>query len=165
MLDDFKGLLFLTTNRVGLIDEALKTRIHFALAFPRLSEHATEVVWRDQIERGKNQYPQSVRIYTKGIKDFVRGQRFRYAGERSYPWNARQIQNAFHASLVLAAEDSRIRAGKDISSSDEQVAHEEGPSEDIELKPQHVTEVYRLRDAFESYSELRLKYLQFPIHT
>lgn len=147
MLDDFRGLLFLTTNRVGLIDEALKTRTHLALAFPRLSERATEMVWRDQIERAKNQYPESVRIYSKGIRDLVQGQRFRYSGERSHPWNARRIQNAFHASLVLAAEDSRIKAGKYTSS-----LYKQFPGD--EAKPQHLTVVYKLRDAFESYEKL-----------
>ncbi|KAK2596353.1 hypothetical protein N8I77_013248 [Diaporthe amygdali] len=152
IIDDIKSVLFLTTNRVGLIDEALKTRIHIALAFPQLSEPATELVWRDQIDQGRENYgPSVLTFHMRHVLMHLRRQSHRSANKGSSPWNVRQIQNAFHASVVLAAEDSRTSLAKGTSSSDEQVAGEEPPGGRIGLKVEHLTKVSKLRDAFESY--------------
>lgn len=169
ILDDFSGVIILTTNRVGLIDEALKARIHIALPFPRPSVQTTEKVWRNQIEQGRGHYGPSALTYSKKqMMKFVRWQIYLSTVKQHSPWNARQIQNAFHASVVLAAEDSRIAAiaaGKGTSSADEQAAGDKAHSGSIELKREHLTDVYKLKHDFESYRELRLGYLPFPLRT
>ncbi|CAK7237270.1 hypothetical protein SCUCBS95973_009905 [Sporothrix curviconia] len=45
MLEYYEGILFLTTNRVGNIDEAFHSRIHISLAYPNLDVPARRQVW------------------------------------------------------------------------------------------------------------------------
>ena len=42
----YRGILFLTTNRVSAFDEAFLSRIHVALHFGELSKDAKAQVWR-----------------------------------------------------------------------------------------------------------------------
>lgn len=167
ILDDFRGVLFLTTNRVGLIDEALKSRIHIALAFPRLDAGATQKVWKNQIVQGRENYrPTALEYSDRDVMRFVRQQRYRSDDKDSSSWNARQIQNAFHASVVLAAERSRTSSGNNASpsSTEEQATRDENPSGIIQLRHNHLRTVSKLRDAFESYRELRLDDPPLPAH-
>lgn len=165
-MDDFKGVLFLTTNRVGLIDEALKTRIHIALAFPRLSESDTYMVWADKIEQeGRRLYgPEILEYDRKHIMRFLRQQKRGSDTNVSSNWNARQIQNALHASVVLAAGDRRRSSGNRDSSTDEQATSDETASGSFELRIEHLKKVCQLKDDFENYCELRLGHLPFLPH-
>lgn len=58
-LDYFRGILFLTTNRVGRFDEAFMTRIHVAIGYERLNDAARERIWDN--------------LFDKLIDDFKRG--------------------------------------------------------------------------------------------
>jgi hypothetical protein len=44
-MEYFKGLLFLTTNRVGQLDDAFISRVHIAIGYPSLDEEARRKVW------------------------------------------------------------------------------------------------------------------------
>ena len=53
-----KGILFLTTNRVGKIDKAFKSRIHLSLLYPRLDLDSTMTIWENNliaVEKDRNQ--------------------------------------------------------------------------------------------------------------
>ena len=43
--------MFLTTNRVGIIDPAFKSRIHVSLYYPPLNGATTIKIWRVNIKR------------------------------------------------------------------------------------------------------------------
>ena len=45
MLEYFEGIMFLTTNRLTVFDEAILSRIHLALRFNNLDKSARESVW------------------------------------------------------------------------------------------------------------------------
>ncbi|KAJ7148971.1 hypothetical protein C8R43DRAFT_1193626 [Mycena crocata] len=51
----YRGILFLTTNRVQAFDEAFLSRIHVALHFGELSESSRAQVWRAFIARANQQ--------------------------------------------------------------------------------------------------------------
>ncbi|KAI0118630.1 hypothetical protein GGR51DRAFT_554319 [Nemania sp. FL0031] len=51
ILDDSTGTAFLTSNREGLIDEALRSRIHVALHFPKFGREMTRNLWQQLIDR------------------------------------------------------------------------------------------------------------------
>ncbi|KAJ5701520.1 P-loop containing nucleoside triphosphate hydrolase protein [Penicillium malachiteum] len=53
VLDYYSGILFLTTNRVGIIDEAFKSRIHISLYYPHLDEHQSKRIWEINLQRLK----------------------------------------------------------------------------------------------------------------
>ena len=44
VLEYYEGILFLTTNRVGISDEAFKSRIHISLYYPPLNWQQTEKI-------------------------------------------------------------------------------------------------------------------------
>ncbi|KAH7144376.1 hypothetical protein B0J13DRAFT_43347 [Dactylonectria estremocensis] len=47
VLEYYDGILILTTNRVGSFDEAFKSRIQLALAYPRLNEEDRLKIWNN----------------------------------------------------------------------------------------------------------------------
>lgn len=44
-MEYFRGLLFLTTNRVGQIDDAFVSRVHMAIGYERLSPEFRRNIW------------------------------------------------------------------------------------------------------------------------
>ena len=57
ILEDYSGILFLTTNKVGTVDEAFKSRIHLSLHYPHLDKNQTRAIWRIKLERIKKNKP------------------------------------------------------------------------------------------------------------
>ncbi|KAK1256371.1 hypothetical protein MKX07_008630 [Trichoderma sp. CBMAI-0711] len=53
VLEYYSGILFLTTNRVGTIDEAFKSRIHISLYYDRLSRDQTAKIFQINIDKLK----------------------------------------------------------------------------------------------------------------
>lgn len=51
MLEYYSGILFLTTNRVGTLDEAFKSRIHMSLYYPPLDREQTIQIFEMNIDR------------------------------------------------------------------------------------------------------------------
>ncbi|KAF5324114.1 hypothetical protein D9619_011112 [Psilocybe cf. subviscida] len=85
----YRGILFMTTNRVETFDEAFLSRIHVGLHFPELSQESKEQVWTAFIARIGPQAVQS--ITTEHIKELAR---------RNI--NGRQIKNAARTAYSLA---------------------------------------------------------------
>ena len=50
MLDYYEGLLFLTTNRPDVLDDAIKSRVMLRLDYPDLTDHARQQVWQAMLE-------------------------------------------------------------------------------------------------------------------
>ena len=53
MLEYYNGILFLTTNRVGTLDEAFKSRIHMSLYYEPLGMKQTREIFKMNIEKLK----------------------------------------------------------------------------------------------------------------
>lgn len=53
MLDYYNGVLFLTTNRVGTVDEAFRSRIHLSLYYPALRNKQALEIFKLNIRRIK----------------------------------------------------------------------------------------------------------------
>lgn len=53
-LEYYSGILFLTTNRVGVIDEAFASRIHVPLFYPALDERSTKKIWENSLKKIKH---------------------------------------------------------------------------------------------------------------
>ncbi|KAL1966372.1 hypothetical protein VTN77DRAFT_4514 [Rasamsonia byssochlamydoides] len=54
ILEYYKGLLFLTTNRVGSFDEAFISRIHLSLYYPGLNKSQNLAIWEMNLEKTQN---------------------------------------------------------------------------------------------------------------
>lgn len=109
VLEYYTGIIFLTTNRVGNIDEAFKSRIHISLYYPALNSQQNQRIWhmnlerldRIEEERSKMSGERRLTIAKKEIYNFAKHS-FRFEGLR---WNGRQIRNAFLIASALARFD------------------------------------------------------------
>ncbi|RPA86473.1 hypothetical protein BJ508DRAFT_134217 [Ascobolus immersus RN42] len=114
VLEYYSGILFLTTNRVGALDEAFKSRIHLSLYYPPLEWDATQKIWLMNLEWTEKQRP-----YIQLKKNAIMAFALKHFGPDSkntskvQPWNGRQIRNAFQTAIALAeSEAKRIRKRK-----------------------------------------------------
>ena len=93
----YKGILFLTTNRVGHFDDAFVSRIHVILRYKRLSQEDRKHIWEGfftklEQERGRQfRITKQARKYVLEDKDMIK-----------IPWNGREIRNAFQTAVALA---------------------------------------------------------------
>ena len=67
-LEYMEGILFLTTNRVKTIDEAIASRIHLPLRYGELDGSARKAVWESFLTTGNA----TKRAATLSPKDFER---------------------------------------------------------------------------------------------
>ena len=104
VLEYYEGILFLTTNRVGSVDEAFKSRIHMALYYPSLDLQKTVQIWRSQIKRVKLRGDKNVEIDEDKIIAFAIDlfHKPQPHNGNALRWNGRQIRNAFQSSLAIA---------------------------------------------------------------
>jgi AAA+ superfamily predicted ATPase len=62
-LEYYQGMMFLTTNRVKQIDDAIASRIHFKLKYDNLNREQRTNIWRSFL--GKAVTPQGAPIYSQ----------------------------------------------------------------------------------------------------
>ncbi|KAI1371355.1 hypothetical protein F4677DRAFT_313509 [Hypoxylon crocopeplum] len=109
VLEYYNGLLFLTTNRVGTIDEAFKSRIHMSLYYPPLDKTQTRDIFRlnlaklREIEAQRHEMTgePTLAIRDSEIIDFA-GRHYEENARSTGCWNGRQIRNAFQIASSLA---------------------------------------------------------------
>lgn len=94
VLEYYEGIMFLTTNRVGVFDTAFKSRIHLAIRYPPLSTTSRRELWETFITSGaaenKPEWLDSTHL------DKLAG----------YELNGRQIKNIVRAGFALALSAS-----------------------------------------------------------
>lgn len=70
----YQGIMFLATNRVGQIDNAIASRIHFKLKYGKLNLEQRTNIWRRFLEKAAT--PQGEPIYSRdAFDDWVRKER------------------------------------------------------------------------------------------
>ncbi|KAK4216539.1 hypothetical protein QBC37DRAFT_454518 [Rhypophila decipiens] len=100
-LEYYRGVLFLTTNRVEAFDSAFTSRIHVALHYRRLNDDDRRRVWMHNFERlerdsaGKCYVPQSAREYAFESHDM-----------KTLRWNGREIRNGLQTAVALAETEA-----------------------------------------------------------
>ncbi|KAJ9156439.1 hypothetical protein NKR23_g1047 [Pleurostoma richardsiae] len=107
ILDQFRGAIFLSSDRVGLIDEALKSRIHIALHFTRPDDDTILKIWKDELS-----YLRDVTFGVTG--DMVAtAPMLRWAQHHTKQclkqgtlWNRSMIRNALQVAAALAQEEN-----------------------------------------------------------
>lgn len=99
-LEYFRGILFLTTNRVGSFDDAFISRIHVALHYKRLNDDYRAKIWEKNFNRLSKEDSISIApgaiIYVTTDTDV-----------RAVEWNGREIRNAFQTAVALAQYQAR----------------------------------------------------------
>jgi hypothetical protein len=151
VLDYYTGILFLTTNRAGALDEAFKSRIHYKLYFPPLSKQQTLGIWELNIRRLRQleehcKERKPLEISEKAILDFAEAQ-FDNNPKRTGQWNGRQIRNAFQVarSLALFEVENNIARSTGLSS------NEPAPAAVLDVKHFHL--MHEITECFDNYME------------
>lgn len=109
MLEYYNGILFLTTNRPGVLDEAVKSRVHLNLHYNFLTEEQVVAIFKLNIQRLKEIEDQAAKapghsklfIDETDITEFARDH-WRNHTDGIGRWNGRQIRNAFLIAASLA---------------------------------------------------------------
>ncbi|KAE9373804.1 hypothetical protein N431DRAFT_407511 [Stipitochalara longipes BDJ] len=111
VLDYYTGILFLTTNRSGALDEAFKSRIHYKIYYPPLTKDQTLDIWKLNIQRlrhinEQNEEKRPLEIFDSAVLEFAERQFEESNRQRTGQWNGRQIRNAFQVARSLAYYDA-----------------------------------------------------------
>lgn len=93
-LENFDGILFLTTNRVGAFDDAFRSRVHVQLYYPEFTEDQRQQVWKTFIEKLAKERGDSIRLNIDA-KEYIRG-----AEVRALEWNGRDIRNGTFSTPI-----------------------------------------------------------------
>ncbi|KAK0616337.1 hypothetical protein B0T14DRAFT_434119 [Immersiella caudata] len=105
ILEYYSGILFLTTNRVGAIDDAFRSRLHLTLYYPKLDREQTLSIFRRNfrrvgeinVDRERNGLvPFEYKAARKRVIPWVKD------NWESLAWNGRQIRNTFQTVMALA---------------------------------------------------------------
>jgi len=100
-LEYYRGVLFLTTNRVEAFDTAFTSRIHVALHYRRLADEDRARIWANNFERlerdseGKMYISRAARQFVEESDDV-----------RALRWNGREIRNALQTAVALAETEA-----------------------------------------------------------
>ena len=114
-LEYYSGILFLTTNRVGTLDPAFKSRIHISLYFPKLGRKASSEIWRNHVEKAMDYFEKKggrFAVRKREIIEFSKQHFKNLKDEKAEPWNGRQIRNAFQTAIALAEHEAYINGGR-----------------------------------------------------
>ncbi|KAI1854569.1 hypothetical protein JX265_007560 [Neoarthrinium moseri] len=108
-LEYYNGILFLTTNRVGIFDDAFISRVHLQLYYSDFDDNQRQKIWKTFMDRLDHERRSSIRL-TIAAKEYIES-----AKVKAVKWNGREIRNAFQTAVALAEydgekdEDGRIR--------------------------------------------------------
>ncbi|KAI1175392.1 hypothetical protein F4777DRAFT_588589 [Nemania sp. FL0916] len=105
VLEYYNGLLFLTTNRVGAIDEAFKSRIHMSLYYPPLNKAQTRDIFRLNIAKLREIESQRHEMTGEPSLDIKETQIIDFAG-RHFENNSRTAGLAHH-NYAIQSEAAR----------------------------------------------------------
>ncbi|KAI0402854.1 hypothetical protein F4802DRAFT_617286 [Xylaria palmicola] len=163
VLEYYSGILFLTTNRVGTIDEAFKSRIHLSLYYERLRKDQMLKIFNinlrklREIEADKTKELRYTTI--KEAELIIEDSKIiKFAKDhwkitpRHGRWNGRQIRNAFQ----IAASMARYDTGLELVEAEKKVEkkEEDGELESLVLDNTHFELVAEIMRRFDTYLEL-----------
>jgi hypothetical protein len=150
VLDYYTGILFLTTNRSGALDEAFKSRIHYKIYYPRLTKDQTLNIWKLNIQRLRHINEQSeekrpLEIVDARVLDFAELQFDDSDRRGTGQWNGRQIRNAFQVARSLAYYDALTEADqiKDSGSNE--------PARPAVLDVKYFSMMHEITESFDHY--------------
>jgi SpoVK/Ycf46/Vps4 family AAA+-type ATPase len=101
VLEYFQGILFLTTNRVEIFDEAFQSRIHIALRYDNLDRKAQATIWSSFLHKVALEEIPADERNTKKTRDIITKNELDRICRRDL--NGRQIKNAVRSAQVMAA--------------------------------------------------------------
>lgn len=93
LVEHYQGVLFLTTNRMEVIDPAFQSRVDFILPYAGLTSEAREEVWRNLVTRAGTE---RVDLTDEDIRNLAK-----------LNLNGREIKNLLKSAMLL---DDKVKA-------------------------------------------------------
>ena len=87
-LEYYRGILFLTSNRVGTFDDAFISRIHVVIYYEDLGEEQRRQIWKQFFDKLERERKDTIIVESRA-KHFVLND----SEMRKLPWNGREIRN------------------------------------------------------------------------
>ena len=146
-LEYHQGMIFLTTNEPGRIDDAIMSRIHLAIQYRTLTKDQRSQIWTnmiEQLERDEDRQPPHVpkiKITSTAIALVTQESGFAEGEIDQLKVSGRDIRNAFQAAVRLARHEHSKEAKPSSSSSCSSASGK--PAEVIQLKPAHFSRAFR----------------------
>jgi hypothetical protein len=135
-MEYYRGILFMTTNRVGHFDPAFFSRIHVYIGYPPLDAVGRKRIWLQFFAKLERERGDDVSVRAAAKKYILSDDVL-----RDTEWNGREIRNAFQTAVALAEyEADQKRKVKDKTT----------PLE-IELRQDHFEKVVEMSDNFKKY--------------
>ncbi len=104
-MEYYRGIMFLTTNRVGQIDDAIMSRVHLVVRYERLTPMARIKIWNQFVEKlmdDSEDFSVDSRA-TEYVQD--------YFENIDVDWNGREIRNGKCRPLFLVCQ-GRLRVSQ-----------------------------------------------------
>ncbi|KAI6913477.1 hypothetical protein KC318_g2294 [Hortaea werneckii] len=105
-MEYFRGLLFLTTNRVGQIDDAFVSRVHMAIGYKKLSPEFRRNIWEGFFRKLERERAGKV-LVGRSAKKFVLTSEW----VEEIELNGRETRNVLQTAIALAEFESIEAAG------------------------------------------------------
>lgn len=96
-MEYFRGLLFLTTNRVGQIDDAFMSRIHVAIGYEKLTPIIRQQIWKGFFSKVAKERAGKIVIGRNAQKYVLEDEEV-----QKIQLNGRDIRNALQTAITLA---------------------------------------------------------------
>ncbi|KAL2857194.1 hypothetical protein BJY01DRAFT_242586 [Aspergillus pseudoustus] len=153
VLEYYSGILFLTTNRIGVIDEAFKSRVHICLRYPTISIESTRSIWENQLNRiSRENSGKKVKIVFNKAELFgFADKHYKQHAASGTTWNGRQIRNAFQTAIALGQHDRATRLREEGMTEEEAEATGKEKYMTIKLTRTNFKKIARTAKDFEDY--------------
>ncbi|TVY41797.1 ATPase family AAA domain-containing protein 3-B [Lachnellula occidentalis] len=143
-MEYYRGILFLTTNRVGHFDPAFFSRIHVYIGYRPLDAEGRKRIWVQFFQKLETERGDEISVKA-GAKRYVLSDDVL----KDIEWNGREIRNAFQTAVALAEYEAEVKLKK------KEAADGEGDGEEhrleIELRQDHFEKVVEMSDNFKKY--------------
>ncbi|OMP85143.1 ATPase family AAA domain-containing protein 3B [Diplodia seriata] len=103
LLEYYKGVMFLTTNRVAAFDPAFESRIHLTIDYPKLDLPSRLHVWKTFVRPSDEGSRYASSITEEQLESLA-----------AADMNGRQIKNVVKTARLLAAREKRMLALEDV---------------------------------------------------
>ena len=93
LLEYYKGVMFLTTNRVSTFDAAFQSRIHLTIDYPKLDYQSKMLIWQTFVRPQSDASQHESNIEDKDLKALAK-----------MDMNGREIKNTVKTARLLASQ-------------------------------------------------------------
>ncbi|KAM3073696.1 hypothetical protein ACMFMG_004420 [Clarireedia jacksonii] len=133
-MEYYRGILFLTTNRVGHFDPAFFSRIHVYIGYRPLDAEGRKRIWLQFFKKLEMERADEISVKTAAKRYILSDDVL-----KDIEWNGREIRNAFQTAVALAEYEATVKRKN------------ESDKLEVELRQDHFEKVVEMSDNFKKY--------------